>query len=143
MSVARILARKGNEVFTANPNETLQDVAAHLARRGIGALVVVDRAGEVLGLISEPDVVAAVARRGADALEDAVASHMVRNFRFVTEDDSIADTMETMTVERCRHLPVMRDGALAGIVSIGDVVKYRIDMIEAERLALREYIATA
>jgi len=143
MSIARILALKGAEVFTTTPEQILKEVAAELAQRGIGALVVIDRWGEVVGVISETDILAAIGARGADALGDTVASHMGRNFRFLTEQDTVDDAMETMTIERRRHLPVLRDGRLAGLISIGDAVKYRIDTIEAERRALHQYIATA
>jgi len=143
MSIARILALKGNEVFTTTPEQILKEVASELARRSIGALVVLDRWGEVAGVISESDVVAAVAARGADAMSDSVASHMGRDFRFLTEEDSVDDAMETMTIERRRHLPVLRERRLVGLISIGDVVKYRIETIEAERKALHQYIATA
>lgn len=143
MSIARILALKGAEVFTTTPEQKLKEVAAELAQRGIGALVVIDRWGEVAGVVSETDILAAIGARGADALEDSVANHMGRNFRFLTEQDTVDDAMETMTIERRRHLPVLRDKRIVGLVSIGDVVKYRIDRIEAERLALHQYIATA
>ena len=143
MSVARILAMKGTDVVTTTLHQTLQEVAAELVSRGIGALVVLDFGGEVAGLISERDIVAAIAIHGAEALDDEVSRHMTKNCKLATGADSIDDTIETMTLGRCRHMPVLRNDRLAGLVSIGDVVKYRIDTIEAERLALREYIATA
>ncbi len=143
MCVARILASKGADVFTTHPRQSLQDAAAELASRGIGALVVLDFDGEVAGLIGERDIIAAVAQHGARALQDPVSLHMTVSCKTAREDDSLDETMETMTLERRRHLPVMREGRLVGLVSIGDVVKYRIDAIEAERIALREYIATA
>jgi len=143
MSIARILALKGAEVFTTTPEHILKEAAAELAERGIGALVVIDRWGEVAGVISETDILAAIAARGADALNERVESHMGRNFRFLSEHDSVDDAMETMTIERRRHLPVLREGRLIGLVSIGDAVKYRIDTIDAERRALHQYIATA
>ncbi len=143
MSVARILARKGMVVYTTTPQQSLQEAAAELARRRIGALVVLDDAERVIGVIAERDIVEAIARGGASALQDQVLLHMQSNWRFATEHDSIDDMSETMTQERCRHMPVLREGRLAGLVSIGDVVKYRIETIDAERVALREYIATA
>lgn len=143
MSVARILAKKGNEVVTTTPHQTLLDVSAELTRRGIGALVVVDLEDEVVGLIAERDIVGAVARYGVEALYHEVSRHMTVNPKMVADDDSVDVTMEAMTIGRRRHLPVLRNGRLAGLVSIGDVVKYRIDEIEAERRALRDYIATA
>ena len=142
MSVARILARKGRCVVTTRPGRTLHEVAKELVLHNIGALVVVDANDDVLGLISERNIVEAFASRGIDALLDSASSHMEANPRFAHEDDTVDQTMETMTLERRRHLPVLRDGRLSGIVSIGDVVKYRLDAIEAERSELREYIAT-
>jgi len=143
MTVALILAQKGSQVFTASTRQTLEDVANELTSRGVGALVVLDDADVVVGVIGEREIVHAIATRGAAALSERVALHMNKNRRFVTEDESLEDTARTMTVERCRHLPVLRDGRLAGVVSIGDVVKWRIEMIEAEREALHHYIATA
>jgi CBS domain-containing protein len=143
MCIARILALKGAEVFTTTPERSLREAAAELAERGIGALVVIDAWGEVAGVISETDILAAIAARGADALGDSVERHMGRNFRFLSQEDSVEDAMEAMTIERRRHLPVLNDRRLIGLVSIGDVVKYRIDTIEAERRALHQYIATA
>ncbi|HTO79316.1 MAG TPA: CBS domain-containing protein [Methylocystis sp.] len=143
MSIARILALKGAEVFTTTPEQILKEAAAELAQRGIGALVVIDSWGGVAGVISETDILAAIAARGADALNERVESHMGRNFRFLSEHDSVDDAMETMTIERRRHLPVLREGRLVGLISIGDAVKYRIDTIDAERRALHQYIATA
>jgi CBS domain-containing protein len=143
MTVARILAEKGGHVVTTQPYRTVHEAAQELLRHGVGALVVVDANQDVVGLISERDLVAAMATRGADALLDAVSAHMTAQPRLAYEHDTIDATMETMTVERRRHLPVVRDGRLCGVVSIGDVVKYRIDAIESERQALCEYIAQA
>ncbi|PWB93457.1 CBS domain-containing protein [Methylosinus sporium] len=143
MNVARILARKGAEVVTIAPGRTLLQVAEELTRRGIGALVVVDDDDEVVGLITERDIVGAIARRGVEALCDEVARFMTVDPMSISEDHTLEATMEAMTVERRRHLPVLREGRLAGLVSIGDVVKCRIDEIESERQELRAYIATA
>jgi CBS domain-containing protein len=121
----------------------LQEVSAELTRQGVGALVVVDADGAIVGLISERDIVVAIAGRGADALTDPVARHMVENPKAATERDTIHSTMETMTNQRFRHLPVIDRGRLTGLVSIGDVVKYRIEEIEYEHQALRDYIMTA
>ncbi len=143
MTVALILAHKGGQVYTASSAHTVQQVAAELAARGVGALVVLDDVDNVVGIIGERDIVRAVGARGAQALSDPVTAHMDTNWTYVTEDDSLDDTAKTMTVERRRHLPVMREGRLRGLVSIGDVVKWRMEMIEAERQALHQYIATA
>ena len=143
MTVARILANKGRGVVTTLPERTLQEVSVELMRHGIGALVVVDANDDIVGLVSERDVVVAVADHGPRALLDAVAHHMTTNPRVVTKDDAVSSAMETMTLERQRHLPVENNGELTGIISIGDVVKYRLDQIENERNALHDYIAKA
>ncbi len=143
MTVATILSEKGRHVVTAPPSITLQEVARELMRHGIGALVIVDGSGVVTGLISERDLVAAIATFGANALSEPVAEHMKCNPVTAFENDTVDSTMQTMTLERRRHLPVLRDGRLAGLVSIGDVVKYRIRVIEEEHRSMREYIAQA
>jgi CBS domain-containing protein len=143
MTVARILARKGRNVATTSQDQTLQEISVDLTRRGIGALVVVDSSGAIVGIISERDIVAAISNRGTDALADPVALHMTKNPKAASERDTIHSTMETMTIQRFRHMPVIERGRLVGLVSIGDVVKYRIEEIEGEHKALRDYIATA
>jgi CBS domain-containing protein len=143
MTVARILANKGRSVVTTLPERTLQEVSVELMRHGIGALVVVDANDDIVGLISERGVVIAVADHGPRALLDAVARHMTTNPRVVTEDDAVSSAMETITLEHQRHLPVVNNGELTGLISIGDVVKYRIDQIENERKALHDYITKA
>jgi CBS domain-containing protein len=143
MTVARILANKGRSVVTTLPERTLQEVSVELMRHGIGALVVVDANDDIVGLISERDVVMAVADHGPRALLDAVARHMTANPRAATEDDTVGSTMETITLEHQRHLPVVNNGELTGLISIGDVVKYRLDQIENERKALHDYITKA
>jgi CBS domain-containing protein len=143
MTVARILANKGCGVVTTRPERTLQEVSVELMRHGIGALVVVDANDDIVGLISERDVVMAVADHGPRALLDAVAHHMTTNPRVVTKDDAVSSAMETITLEHQRHLPVVNNGELTGLISIGDVVKYRLDQIENERKALHDYITKA
>ncbi len=143
MTVARILAIKGRDVVTTQPHVTLREAADVLARNRIGAIVVSDASGGVLGILSERDIVRAVSSGGGEALKDPVSRHMTAKVITTTEEDSVEDTMETMTQSRIRHLPVLRDGRLAGMVSIGDVVKIRLEAIETEHKALREYIANA
>jgi CBS domain-containing protein len=143
MAVASILAQKGRDVLTASPDKTLQDVATVLAERKIGAIVVTDSDGKVLGMLSERDIVRAMARQGAGALDDPVSRHMTEKVVTTTEDATIPDTMELMTSGRFRHLPVISNGRLCGLISIGDIVKWRLAEIESEHQALREYIATA
>ena len=97
----------------------------------------------VLGILSERDVVRVIAQNGAAALDDQVSRHMTPKVTTVTRDDTIDHVMQTMTEGRFRHVPVVEDGRLVGIISIGDVVKRHVNMIDSERQALREYIATA
>ena len=143
MTVARILAVKGRDVVTTQPHRTLQETAGLLASRNIGAVVVTGADDSVLGIISERDIVRAVAERGVAALEDAVSRHMTSDVFTATIGASINDIMERMTRSRFRHVPVVENERLAGLVSIGDLVKHRIAEIETEHRALRDYIATA
>lgn len=143
MTVATILSEKGRHVVTSPPSLTMREVAQELMRHGIGALVIVDGAGAVIGIISERDLVSAIATFGAEALEAPVERHMQSNPVTALENDTVDSTMQTMTLERRRHLPVLREGLLSGLVSIGDVVKYRIRVIEEEHRSMREYIAQA
>jgi CBS domain-containing protein len=143
MTVARILDDKGHRVVTTTPYASLQDIARELAQNGIGALVIVNSNGDVEGTISERDIVAAIASYGALALADTALRHMAPRPPIIEERDSVDSVMELMTTQRRRHLPVARDGRLAGLVSIGDVVKYHIQTIEYERKALRDYITSA
>jgi CBS domain-containing protein len=143
MIVARILAAKGREVVTTQPHRTLAEAAALLTARKIGAAVVSDAQGRILGMLSERDILNAVGRYGAAALDDAVSKHMTTEVLTTHEDETVDRTMEKITHHRVRHLPVVEDGNLVGIVSIGDVVKHRLEQLEHEHQAMREYIATA
>lgn len=143
MTVARILANKGHEVVTTQPHRTLLEVSKILCEKGIGAVVVTDAAGALLGIVSERDIVRALGASGVPALEDPVSRHMTARVVTTTRDSSVHSTMEMMTHGRFRHVPVVHNGRLEGLVSIGDMVKYRIAEIENERKALQEYIATA
>ncbi len=143
MTVARILAAKGGDVVTIQPHRTIAEVSRVLADRGIGAVVVAGADGEPVGIISERDIVRAVARHGAGALNEAVTRYMTSKVVTTTVYATVRDVMEQMTEGRFRHVPVVENGRLAGVVSIGDVVKSHIEEIETEHRALREYIATA
>ncbi len=143
MTVARILAVKGRDVFTTQPHRTLQETARLLSDKGVGALVVTGADGAVLGIISERDIVRALADGGAAALDDSVSRHMTSDVFTATSGACINDIMERMTHSRFRHVPVVEDERLAGLISIGDVVKHRIAEIETEHRAMRDYIATA
>ena len=142
MTAGRILAEKGREVFTTEPQRTLKEVVELLAAKGVGAVVVADASMSVLGILSERDVVRVIAHNGAAALDDPVSRHMTSKVTTVTRDATVDQLMETMTQGRFRHAPVVEDGRLVGIVSIGDVVKRHVSAIDGERQALREYITT-
>ena len=142
-TVANILSVKGREVVTTQPHRTMAEVARLLADKGIGAVLVTGADGELLGIASERDIVRAVSRVGASVLEDAISRHMTTRVVSTRPDSSVMSVMEDMTAGRFRHMPVLENGHLVGLVSIGDVVKHRIEQIELEHNALREYIATA
>ena len=143
MNVATILKAKGRSVTTVRPDQTLQEVAGKLAARKIGAVVVVGDSGAVDGIISERDVIRAVAERGSSALELPVSKFMTRDIVTCQETSLVDEIMEMMTQGRFRHLPVIEeDGRLVGIVSIGDVVKNHIAEVEMEVTAMRSYLAT-
>ncbi len=141
MNVSAILKQKGREVETVTPQATLMQAANALAARRIGAVVVVDEHRKVHGIISERDIIRVLAKSGPAVLETPVASVMTRNVISCGETDTLDQLMAAMTTGRFRHLPVTKDGALAGIVSIGDVVKYHLAEIEMEATAMKEYIA--
>jgi CBS domain-containing protein len=143
MTVKAILSRKGNDVITIEPTVTLSDAVKTLADRRIGAVVVVGADRQVAGILSERDIVRAVAQRGPGALQDAVEQVMTRRVVTCSESDTVAAIMERMTQGKFRHLPVVERGKLAGLVSIGDIVKHRLEEMEHESNALREYILTA
>jgi CBS domain-containing protein len=142
MTIARILAAKGRDVVTTQPHRTLAEVAEILVAKNIGAVVVADDQGSVLGILSERDIVRAVANRGTTLFNDAVSVHMTTDVITTTEDESVYAAMEKMTNERSRHLPVIRDEKLVGVVSIGDMVKHQLAECQYEHKAMREYIAT-
>jgi CBS domain-containing protein len=142
MTVARILANKGRDVATTQPHRTLKEVADLLAARNIGAVVIADIQGSVLGILSERDIVRAIGTRGAAALDDPASKHMTTRVITAKEEDTVLATVETMNAGHFRHLPVITNGQLAGIVSIGDVVKFRLEEMEREQVVMREYIAS-
>jgi CBS domain-containing protein len=142
MNVASILKLKGRAVSTARPDVSLLDVAQKLGAKKIGAIVVVGDNGHVAGIISERDIIRALAERGAQALTLTVSDAMTRTVVSCQETSEIDELMETMTKGRFRHMPVIEDGALVGIVSIGDVVKYHVAEVEMEVSAMRNYLAT-
>ena len=126
MNVAAILRQKGRAVTTGQPDMTLQEIANKLAAKRIGAVVIVGQGGEVCGIVSERDIIRALATDGAAALAQPVAHTMTRQVVTCQETDTLDELMAMMTARRFRHLPVVTDGALVGIVSIGDVVKHHV-----------------
>jgi CBS domain-containing protein len=143
MLVRHILREKGSEIIAIAADATLAEASRLLAAKRIGALIVRGDAGELSGILSERDVVRAVAEESEGALSRPVRAYMTSEVATCGEDDSVDALMEMMTRGRFRHVPVMRGGALAGLVSIGDVVKSRIEETVREAAALREYISAA
>ena len=143
MTVKAILSRKGSDVVTIAPTANLSEAVTLLAEKRIGAVIVTGADNRVAGILSERDIVRALGERGADALGDNIAAVMTRKVTTCVEADTVADIMERMTTGKFRHVPVVEQGRLTGVISIGDVVKSRVEEIERESDALREYIATA
>lgn len=141
MHVRAILDEKGRKVLTIRPDASLQDAAVMLHQNKIGALVVVGVNEQIKGILSERDIVNAVARNGSDALQRTVSTAMTSNVFRCAEETALDDLMTLMTEKRCRHIPVERDGKLGGMISIGDVVKSRIREIEFEAQEIKAYIA--
>lgn len=143
MTVRLILDRKGRDVVTVLPDKTIADVAGVLAEHRIGAVIVSRGDGSIDGIVSERDIVRAVGQEGAAVLDRPVSSVMTVKVSVCTEQNTVNEVMDLMTRGRFRHLPVEMDGRLDGIISIGDVVKQRMEEIEREAEEIRSYIATA
>jgi CBS domain-containing protein len=143
MNVKVILAAKGGDVVCIEPTADLAAAAKLLSAHRIGVVVIRGAGGRLSGILSERDIVRAVSEHGADALALPVAQVMTRNVVTCSEEESVAGIMERMTVGKFRHLPVVTEGRLVGLVSIGDVVKQRVEEVERESEALRNYIRTA
>jgi CBS domain-containing protein len=140
MYVRDIIATKGGRVFTTQPGATIAAITRLLAQHRIGAVLVTDEQEQVVGILSERDIVRGLAAHGSGVVEMSVADLMTRDVLRCQPDDTIADIMGVMTARRIRHLPVMEEGRLAGLVSIGDVVKYRLDETKLEVESLRDYV---
>lgn len=141
MLVSQILKDKGDLVFTASPHETVGAAAALLHTRRVGAMVVVDAEEAIVGILSERDIVRVIAKEGASALTRPIAGCMSAEVIFAQPEETIDALLGRMTDRRIRHLPVVRNGRLAGIISIGDLVKYKINEAQAEAEGLKAYIA--
>ena len=142
MTVASILKAKGDRVIAVAPTDDISSAVAVLIREGVGAALVRGADGRVVGVVSERDVVRGLAKHGAELLSLPVERLMTRDVVFCAPGDTIHDVMQLMTERRFRHLPVLDRGRLVGLVSIGDVVKWRIAEAELEAESLRSYIAT-
>jgi CBS domain-containing protein len=143
MNVKAILAAKGGEVVTIEPTADLAAATQLLSANRIGAVLIRGAGGHIAGILSERDIVRALSQHGSAALALPVGQVMTREVMTCTEDETIGDVMERMTSGKFRHLPVVSKGKLVGLISIGDVVKQRVDEIEHESEALKDYIRTA
>jgi CBS domain-containing protein len=141
MHVKLILQGKGRSVATIGPNATIAEAIDVLKARKIGVLVVSNDGQHIDGIVSERDIVSGLGEHGASLLDQHVESVMTSEVRTCTPEDTVTEVMELMTDRRIRHVPVVVDGVLAGIVSIGDAVKHRLQELESEASHLREYIA--
>lgn len=141
MLLSQILREKGDLVFTASPNETIGAAAALLHTRKVGALILVDEEGAVVGILSERDIVRAIAEQGDRALSRPVSICMSAEVIFAQPSETVDSLLSRMTDRRIRHLPVLKDDRLVGIVSIGDLVKSKIDEIQSEAENLKSYIS--
>ncbi|MEQ1653993.1 MAG: CBS domain-containing protein [Hyphomicrobium sp.] len=142
MNIGQILKTKMRGVSTAHPEDTIEEIATRLAQRKIGAVVIVGENGRVSGIISERDIIRMISEFGARALTMPASAGMTEEVVTCTRVSTLDEIMETMTAGRFRHVPVLEDGALIGIISIGDVVKYHTAEVELEVSAMRGYLAT-
>jgi CBS domain-containing protein len=143
MTVAAILAHKGRQVITMEPEQTLAEVCSTLAIHRIGAVVLIDGNGPIAGILSERDIVRAFAAEGAGALARPAEAYMSSRVVTCSEQDTVEEVLQRMTTGRFRHMPVVREERLVGVVSIGDVVARRLELAEREAADMRAYIATA
>ena len=143
MNVKAILAAKGDDIVSIEPTADLTAATKLLTARRIGAVVIRGAGGRLAGILSERDIMRALAENGPEALTLPVGQVMTRDIETCGEDDTVASIMERMTTGRFRHMPVIANGKLVGLISIGDVVKQRVDEIERESEAMRDYIRTA
>jgi CBS domain-containing protein len=142
MTIAKILNGKGGNIVSISPTQTLQEAAKTLTARKVGAIVALDSLGGLAGILSERDIVRICADQGAGAMSKLVSDAMTKDVLTTTPQDGIDAAMARMTDRRIRHLPVLQGGKLVGVVSIGDLVKAKIDETLADADAMRAYIAT-
>ncbi len=142
MNVAAILHDKGRDVLTVGPDTSIVEVSKLIDEKRIGSVVVLDESDRVAGIVTERDIVKNISRHGSDSLKEPVTSCMTKEVVTCTEADTVEYLMEKMTACRYRHLPVVENNKLLGIVSLGDVVKQRVAETEMEAMAMRDYIST-
>ena len=142
VNITRILEQRDGAIFTCTPDQSVADVAQLLADRRIGAVPVMD-GDQVVGIFSERDLLYCIAKEGAASLNRAVGEVMTSPAITIERDTEILHALGLMTRRRIRHLPVVEGNRMVGLISIGDVVKFRVEMAEAEAEAMREYIQTA
>lgn len=140
MDVNALLKGKGSSVSTIRPGATIEQATTRLTEEGVGALVVSQDGEQIEGILSERDIVRGLATQGASLLAASVSEVMTKPVKTCTRGDNVRDVMSQMTMSRFRHLPVVEDGKLCGIISIGDVVKSRLEELETETNVLRDYI---
>jgi CBS domain-containing protein len=143
VTVSSVLATKGRDVVTLEPSASLAAAARLLAEKRIGAIVILGADRRIVGILSERDIVQAIAERGADALGEPVSVAMTRTVSTCNEAETVSSIMERMSAGKFRHMPVADQGRLVGMVSIGDVVKHRLHAMECDSAAMRDYIMTA
>ena len=143
MTIRMILAEKGREIVSIEPAATLKSAATLLAEKRIGAVLILGADHRIIGILSERDIVRAIGERGVAALDESVSQTMTRKVSTCTEGETLVSIMERMTEGKFRHVPVVDQGRLIGIVSIGDVVKHRLREMERDSAAMRDYILTA
>lgn len=142
MTVRTILDSKGHQIQSVEPNAKLAAAIKVLGERKIGAVLVMSQ-GQMEGVLSERDIVRVLGERGAAVLDEPVSAVMTRKVVSCRQSDTVSAIMEIMTLGKFRHLPVVEDGKVVGLISIGDIVKWRVQEYEAEQAALRDYIKTA
>jgi CBS domain-containing protein len=143
MTVKAILDTKGSDVFSIEPTATLEAAINTLGKHKIGALLVLGPDRRVIGILSERDIVRTLSERGAEALSQPLSQVMTRKVVTCGQTETVGTIMERMTIGKFRHVPVVEQDQVVGIISIGDVVKYRLHEMERESAALRDYIQTA
>jgi CBS domain-containing protein len=139
-TVSSVLKHKGHDVVTVTPEQTVTWVVAVLGQNRIGAVPVTNKEGQLVGIISERDIIRGMSKHAEAVLIFRAEQLMTRDVRICSSEDQLVDIMEAMTLQRIRHLPVIENGELRGIVSIGDVVKQRLEEVQSEAEELRSYI---